>query len=77
MVGQATCAIDSQYIRIHLQTPGTMGKLVALHSQHKSYSKNIWCEGSPYNTAIENVDKQIDRFIAYLKGSGKWGKIFC
>lgn len=63
---------DFRFMRIHLQSPGTMGESVALHSADKSYSNNIWATGSPYVDAIENADKLLNRFVDYLKASGKW-----
>jgi hypothetical protein len=63
---------DLRFMRVHLQSPGTMGESVALHSADKSYSNNIWATGSPYVDAIENADKLLNRFVDYLKASGKW-----
>ncbi len=75
VVDQAIHVLENQdirFMRVHLQIPGTMGESVALHSQGKPYSNDIWGEGSPYVAAIENADKQLDRFITYLKNSGLW-----
>ena len=63
---------DVRFMRIHLQSPGTMGESVALHSTGKSYSNNIWANGSPYVDALENADKLLGEFVSYLKESGKW-----
>lgn len=63
---------DFRFMRIHLQSPGTMGESVALHSADKSYSNNIWAKGSPYVDAIEKADRILGEFIAYLRESGKW-----
>ena len=60
------------FMRIHLQSPGTMGEAVALHSPDKSYNNNIWGKGSPYVSAIENADKYLGKFISFLKTSDKW-----
>jgi len=63
---------DIRFIRIHLQSPGTMGEKIALHSAKKSYDNNIWAVGSPYVEAIENADLLLGKLILYLKKSGKW-----
>ncbi|MFA7493487.1 MAG: sulfatase-like hydrolase/transferase [Proteiniphilum sp.] len=63
---------DIRFMRIHLQSPGVMGTSVALHSQDKSYNNNIWGEGSPYISAIENADKYLGQLVSFLKKSGKW-----
>ena len=63
---------DIRFMRIHLQSPGTMGEEVALHSLDKPYNNNIWAKGSPYISAIENADKYLGRFISFLKESNKW-----
>lgn len=63
---------DIHFMRVHLQSPGSMGESVALHSSDKPYSNNIWGEGSPYISAIENADKYLGRFVNYLKESGEW-----
>lgn len=63
---------DIRFMRVHLQSPGNMGASVALNSSDKPYNNNIWGEGSPYISAIENADKYLGRFISFLKKSGKW-----
>ena len=63
---------DVHFMRIHLQSPGSMGEAVALHSSDKSYNNNIWGKDSPYVSAIENADKYLGKFISFLKSSDKW-----
>ncbi|HBG57167.1 MAG TPA: hypothetical protein DDX07_04045, partial [Porphyromonadaceae bacterium] len=75
VVNNAIMLLDNQdirFMRIHLQSPGTNGESVALHSADKSYSNNIWAPGSPYMDAIESADKLLGDFVSFLKESGKW-----
>ncbi len=63
---------DVRFMRIHLQSPGTMGESVALHSADQPYNNNIWADGSPYIDAIENADLLLGKLVSYLRESGKW-----
>jgi hypothetical protein len=63
---------DIRFMRVHIQTPGVNGVTIAMNSADKTYSRNIWGNGSPYVSAIENADKLLGQFINYLKESGKW-----
>lgn len=63
---------DPVFMRVHLQTPGEMGTLVAINSAGKSYSQDIYGEGSPYVKAIEEADVLLGEFISFLKQEGKW-----
>jgi hypothetical protein len=63
---------DPRFMRIHLQSPGDIGTSISLTGPEKPYYRNIFGEGSPYVSAIENADKLLGQFIAYLKSSGKW-----
>jgi hypothetical protein len=76
VVGQAIALLKNQenlrFMRVHLQTPGVKGVTIAMNSADKPYSRNIWGEGSPYVSAMENADKLLGEFIGYLKKSGKW-----
>lgn len=63
---------DIRFMRVHLQTSGSMGETVAMHSEGKPYSGNIWGIGSPYISAIEHADKLLGDFVSFLQKSGKW-----
>jgi hypothetical protein len=63
---------DIRFMRVHLQTPGSMGTTVAMRSDGKPYSGNIWGIGSPYVSTIEHADKLLGDFVSFLKKSGKW-----
>lgn len=63
---------DIEYMRIHLQSPGSIGTRIAMDSDGKPYSKNIFGPDSPYVQAVENGDKQLGRLVEYLNKSGKW-----
>ena len=63
---------DPRFMRIHLQTPGDIGTNISLAEPEVSYSRNIFGKNSPYVAAIENADKLLGQFVAYLKKSGKW-----
>jgi hypothetical protein len=63
---------DPQFMRIHLQTPGDLGRSVSECCADKSYFRNIFGKDSPYVSSIENADKLLGQLIAYLKESGKW-----
>jgi hypothetical protein len=75
VVEQAKAVLKHQnpvFMRVHLQTPGEMGTAVALKSEGKSYSCNIFGEGSPYVKAVEEADKLLGEFVSFLKAEGKW-----
>jgi hypothetical protein len=75
VIGQAIRLLESQdlkFMRIHIQTPGSMGTSVYSSNPDEPYYRNIWGEESPYAAAIENADKLLGQMIAYLQGSGKW-----
>lgn len=63
---------DPVFMRIHLQSAGVLGTTVALNSEGKPYSGNIFAKGSPYITAVEEADGLLGEFVAFLKKSGKW-----
>jgi predicted AlkP superfamily pyrophosphatase or phosphodiesterase len=63
---------DPVFMRVHLQTPGEMGTAVALKSEDKPYSRNIFGKGSPYVKAVEEADRLLGEFVSYLKDEGKW-----
>ncbi len=60
------------FMRVHLQTPGKKGFEISQHSAGKRYSKNIYGEDSPYVEAVENADRLLGRFVAFLKDAGLW-----
>lgn len=61
-----------KYLRIHLQTPGNEGRYLSYTSPDKPYYRNIWGEGSPYVTYIEQADQLLGKLINDLKNTGKW-----
>ena len=63
---------DLNFMRIHLQTPGSMGTAVYSSDPDKPYYRNIWGPESPYSAAIEHADKLLGQMVTYLQGSGKW-----
>lgn len=63
---------DLRFMRIHLQTPGDIGTTISLSGPEVPYARNIFGKNSPYVKAIENADKLLGKFVAYLKASGKW-----
>ncbi|MBN2610137.1 MAG: alkaline phosphatase family protein [Bacteroidales bacterium] len=63
---------DPVFMRIHLQTPGELGRSVSVCEQDKPYYRNIFGEGSPYVESIENADQLLGKLISFLKESGKW-----
>lgn len=74
-VEQAIKLLESQeirFMRVHLQSPGSIGTAIAMFSEGKPYARNIFGEGSPYVDAIENADKLLGQLIDYLKKTGKW-----
>jgi len=74
-VEQAIKLLESQkirFMRIHLQSPGSIGTVIAMNSEGKPYARDIFGEGSPYVDAVENADKLLGELIDYLKKTGKW-----
>lgn len=65
---------DPVFMRIHLQTPGELGRSVSVCEADKPYFRNIYGEGSPYVESIENADELLGELISYLKESDKWEK---
>lgn len=63
---------DPAFIRIHLQTPGEMGRSVSEADPNKPFFRAIFGKGSPYVNAVENADALLGEFITYLKQSNKW-----
>lgn len=79
LVEQAMSVLKKQdpvFMRIHLQSPGDIGTSIAVNSEGKPYSRNIYGEGSPYIKAIEEADRLLGQFIAFLKKDGKWDNTF-
>jgi len=77
VVTQAIEILETQhpvFMRIHMQTPGSEGFEVSQSAPDKSYYMNIFANASPYIDAVENADKLLGRFIAYLKESGAWSE---
>lgn len=75
VVSKAVHLLDNrniQYMRIHLQSPGTIGTEIALYSEGKPYARNIFGPESPYIYAVENCDRLLGELVGYLKESGKW-----
>jgi len=75
VVEQAISLLEKQsiaFMRVHLQTAGNLGLSVFMSSPDEPYHRDIWGRNSPYSDAIENADKLLGEFIAYLKKSGKW-----
>ncbi|RIH65538.1 hypothetical protein D1164_07650 [Mariniphaga sediminis] len=77
VIEQSIAILKSQkpvFTRIHLQTPGTQGRVgVYTSSPDKPYFRNIFGKNSPYASAIEEADQLLGKLISYLKESGKWG----
>ena len=64
---------NPRFMRIHLQSPGSIGQaVVSTSTPEKPYYRNIYGKNSPYASAIENADRQLGKFVAFLKKSGKW-----
>ena len=74
-VEQAIKLLESQnirFMRVHVQSPGSIGTNIAMFSEGKTYARDIFGKGSPYVNAIENADKLLGKFIDHLKKTGKW-----
>ncbi len=63
---------DPAFMRIHLQSPGELGRSVSTCEPDKPYFRNIYGKKSPYVEAIENADKLLGELVSFLKTSGKW-----
>lgn len=63
---------DPAFMRVHLQSPGELGRSVSVCPPEKPYFRNIYGTNSPYVKGIENADKLLGVLINYLKTSGKW-----
>jgi hypothetical protein len=77
VVDQAIEVLKTQnpvFMRVHLQTPGGKGFDISQSSPEKPYYRNIFGKESPYVSAIENADRQLGRFVAFLKKSGLWNE---
>lgn len=77
VVAQAIEILETQnpvFMRVHLQTPGGKGFEVSQSSPDKSYYRNIFGINSPYINAVENADKLLGKFFAFLKESGMWNE---
>lgn len=63
---------DPAFMRVHLQSPGELGRSVSVCDPDKPYFRNIYGDDSPYVAAIENADRLLGKLITFLKISGKW-----
>jgi len=75
VVKQAIKILETQnpvFMRVHLQTPGGKGYEVSQSTPDKSYYRNIYDKNSPYIEAVENADKLLGQFIAFLKRTNIW-----
>ena len=63
------------FTRIHLQIPGRRGYEISQSTPDKPYYRNIFAPESTYLQAIENADKQLGRFVAFLKETGMWNEV--
>ena len=55
------------FMRIHLQSSGTRGYEISMSTPDKPYYRNIFGKDSPYVKAIENADRLLGKFVAFLK----------
>lgn len=55
------------FMRIHLQAPGTRGYEISQVPEDKPYCRNIYGKGSPYVEALENADRCLGKFVAFMK----------
>lgn len=60
------------YMRLHLQTPGNLGRYLSYTTPDKPYYRNLWGKGSPYVTQLEAADRHLGRFINFLKANALW-----
>ena len=64
---------DPKFMRVHLQRSGIEGLRISKKwSEKEVYHRNIWHEESTYRTAITEADRQLGRFVQYLKDNDKW-----
>jgi len=62
-----------KFMRVHLQRSGIEGLRISKSwSKNEVYHRNIWHEQSTYRKAITEADRQLGRFVQYLKDSDKW-----
>lgn len=75
VVDTAINVLDAQqpnFMRIHLQSPGELGRSVSNVSPSKPYFRDIFGSGSPYQAGIEQADKLLGKFVQHLKSTGQW-----
>ena len=63
---------DPVFMRVHLQRPGQRGYDISQSTADKPYYRNIFAANSSYAEAIGNADKQLERFVSFLKDAGMW-----
>jgi len=70
---QAINLLDKRvdFIRIHLQDPGTAGYETFLATEDKPYFRDIWHSESPYKKATEEADRQLGRLVEALERRGE------
>ena len=62
-----------KFMRVHLQRSGIEGLRISKSwSKNEVYHRNIWHEQSTYRKAITEADRQLGRFVQYLKDNHKW-----
>lgn len=77
VVEQAVNILKTQnpvFMRVHLQTPGSKGYEVSQSTPDKAYFRNIYGTNSPYIETIENADRLLGQFVAFLKKSDLWNE---
>ena len=61
------------FMRVHLQRAGIEGMRISKEkNSDQPYYRNIWHEESGYRSAIEIADKQLGRFVDWLKTEDLW-----
>lgn len=64
---------NPKFMRVHLQRSGIEGLRVSkTWTKDEVYHRDIWHEQSPYRAAITEADRQLGRFVQYLKENNKW-----
>ncbi len=64
---------DFAFMRVHFQRPGIEGMKVGREKYaDEPYYQNIWHETSRYRKAVTEADKQLGRFVDWLKAEGLW-----
>lgn len=64
---------NPKFMRVHLQRSGIEGLRISKKwSKKEPYHRNIWHKESPYRIAITEADRQLGRFVQYLKDNNKW-----